>query len=133
VSTYYRRISYLSLGLALATALTALAGSRLAARGREVAQPITVVAQSPNGMDVPLESAISITFSRSVDPESAEAAFVLVPPVPGTVTWQGQTLFFTPSQPFAPQTWYRVTIRPGVTDLDGYVNPWPTSWPFRTR
>jgi hypothetical protein len=122
---YYQRILLASLLLALSLfALAALFDS-----GGEV----LVVDQGPVGSGVALDATIQIRFSRPVDRRSAEASFLIVPPVPGRLSWQAEVLFFTPSQPFAAATNYRVIIRPGLRDSRGRVNRSETQWTFRTR
>jgi hypothetical protein len=123
--SYYRRIALIVIGLALAAgALVALLS-----RGEE----IQVVAQSPVGSGVALDAPITISFSRPVDRRSAEASFTLVPPVAGRLSWQGETLVFTPSAPLAPATIYRAIIQPGLRDRLGRANRGETGWSFRTR
>jgi hypothetical protein len=122
---YLLRVGLISVVLALATAAAVI----LAPKPTE----ISVVADTPDGSGVALDSPISVTFSRDVDHRSAERAFALYPPVKGRFTWQDQTLIFQPAEPLHAQTTYRVTIRPGLRDTRGYTNRFMTSWPFRTR
>jgi Bacterial Ig-like domain len=123
--SYSLRVGLISAMLALAT----LAAVVLAPKETE----ISVVAQTPNGSAVALDSAISVSFSRPVERRSAERSFALYPPVRGRFTWRDQTLIFQPFEPLRPKTSYRVTIRPGLRDTRGYTNRFMTSWPFRTR
>jgi hypothetical protein len=123
--SYSVRVAVISAVLALATISAVI----LAPKETE----ITVVAQTPNGGDVALDSAISVTFSRPVDRRSAERSFALYPPVKGSFTWSDQTLIFQPAEPLRTKTSYRVTIRPGLRDTRGYTNRFMTSWLFRTR
>jgi hypothetical protein len=123
--SYSLRVVLVSATLALATILAVV----LAPKETE----ITVVAQTPNGGGIALDSAISVTFARPVDQRSAERSFALYPPVKGSFVWRDQTLVFQPAEPLHAQTSYRVTIRPGLRDTRGYTNRFITSWPFRTR
>lgn len=97
-------------------------------------EDVVVIAQSPNGNNVSLDTPISVTFSRPVDQRSAEGAFMLSPAVEGRFEWQGETLVFYPIEPLRPKTRYRVTIGAGIRDTHGRVNRiMAVSWPFRTR
>src|SRR6266511_1804296 len=95
---------------------------------------VTVVSQTPGRDQVALDSPISVTFSRPVDQRSAERALVVYPLVKGRFTWQDdRTIVFTPSAPLHPQTFYHITVRPGLRDARGRVNRTETVLSFRTR
>jgi hypothetical protein len=124
-----RRYSVLTALLSIGLALLTLAAIAFA----PPVENIRVVAQSPDGVDVALDSPIIVTFSRPVDRRSAERAFLLYPITPGRFEWRAeQTLLFYPARPLLPGTVYRVTIRGGLRDTRGWINRAPTSWPFRT-
>jgi Big-like domain-containing protein len=123
--SYPLRVALVSLTLAALTAVAILFAPK--------ATDIRIVAQAPNGGNIALDSAISVTFSRPVERRSAERAFLLYPPAKGRFVWRDQTLMFQLTEALRPQTGYRVTIRPGVRDTYGYINRFETSWPFRTR
>ncbi len=150
---YYIRIAAVSLGLAaLVLAVIAFAPSRAATppgpspvaptaaapgaprcADRTQADTVTVIAQGPNGQDVPLDSRISATFSCPVDPRAVERAFVLYPAAKGHFEWQERTMTFIPDEPLRPRTLYRVTLFGGLPDARGFVDGRKVSWPFRTR
>jgi hypothetical protein len=125
-SAYGLRIALISLSLAVATILVVV----LAPRSVDV----TVVANEPNGGGVSPDTPVRVTFSRPIDQQSAERAFVLYPPARGHFTWRDkQTLQFIPSDSLRSQTLYSVTIRPGLRDSRGRANLAETHWSFRTR
>jgi hypothetical protein len=58
---------------------------------------VRIVDQSPNGVDIPLDTPIRVVFSRPVDQRSAERAFLIYPIVPGRFEWpDAQTMIFHP-------------------------------------
>lgn len=122
---FFTRIGLASLTFALLTGLLILRGPQV--------QNVSVIAQGPNGSDIPASAVMSMTFSRPVDHASAEQSVVIVPAVAGAFSWQGNTLTFQPGQPLAPNTAYRVTIRSGLSDAQGRPNRSEISWSFRTR
>jgi hypothetical protein len=95
---------------------------------------VKVIAQTPGRNQVPLNSAISITFSRPVDQRSAERSIVIYPLVKGRFSWRDeQTIVFTPATPLQPKTIYHITINPGLRDARGRVNLYETVLSFLTR
>jgi Bacterial Ig-like domain len=95
---------------------------------------VSVIGQTPERDQVPLDSIISVTFSRPVDQRSAERSMVIYPLVKGRLSWRDdQTVVFTPSEPLRPKTIYHITIRPGLRDARGRINRAETLLSFRTR
>ena len=95
---------------------------------------VTVVAQTPARDQVPLDSQLSITFSRPVDQRSAERSIVIYPLVKGSFTWRDdRTVVFTPAAPLRSKAIYHITIRPGLRDVRGRINRAETVLSFRTR
>lgn len=123
--SYYLRIVLVSVGLALLTAALVATAPR--------PTDVTVVDQAPNGQGVPRDAEVRVVFSRPVDRASAEVSFRVVPVVTGSFRWDGEALVFRPAQPLAAQTWYDITIRPGLRDSTGRPNRAETRWTFRTR
>jgi hypothetical protein len=66
-----------------------------------------------------ITTSIEVAFSEPVEPDGAEAALSLEPPVAGSVSWSGTTMIFTPADPLEVETEYAVLIGPGVRDLAG--------------
>jgi hypothetical protein len=123
--TFFTRIGLASFTLALLTGLLILRGPQV--------QNIVLIAQGPSGSDVAAGATISMTFSRPVDPQSAEQNIVIDPPVAGSFVWQRNAVAFQPDQPLAANTTYRITVNPNIRDTQGKPNRDPISWEFRTR
>lgn len=85
----------------------------------------TVTATSPanNATNVARNNAIDISFSTAMDPATINSSTIIVKNgttvVPGTVTYDGITATFTPSNSFLPLTEYSVTITTGAKSLTG--------------
>ncbi len=89
------------------------------------------------GRRVPVDATFALSFDGAIDPASLEAAVVLDPAVPGTVTASPAPsadgvvgYLFTPSETLAPDTRYVLTLR-GARDADGVVIA-PVSLAVRT-
>jgi uncharacterized protein YfaS (alpha-2-macroglobulin family) len=84
-------------------------------------QPPKVIHRLPErGQEQELEGPIAITFDQLMDQPSAEAAWSISPPVAGTLSWQDNTLSFTPTGPgFARAATYRVTLGAGTRSAAG--------------
>lgn len=124
---YYLRIVLASLAVVALTAYVIVAGPRRI-------DDVRVIAFEPSGDAIPLDAPVRVTFSRPVDPSSAERSFLIFPIVPGRLSWEdASTLRFEPSQPYQPRTSYRILISSGLRDRTGYRNIGETSWTFLTR
>jgi hypothetical protein len=78
-------------------------------------------------------TAIDIQFSEQVKPASVERRFKIVPYVPGTLSWDGNTAIFTPSAKLQSDTAFAVSIEPGFEDLAGNAaTTGLDAWTFRT-
>ncbi|HEV8490011.1 MAG TPA: Ig-like domain-containing protein [Candidatus Limnocylindrales bacterium] len=77
-------------------------------------------------------TSIDIQFSEPVKPGSVERRFRLVPYVAGTISWDGSTAIFTPSEKLPEDTAFTVLIAEGFEDLAGNVAPAGVEWAFRT-
>lgn len=143
---YYHRVVLFSVLLgvlivaAIGLATSRGAGAALPPPAARVAAPrcsdgsdtLTVIQQTPNGRDVPRDSAIVVTFSCPADQRAVEHAFTLYPPAQGVFIWQSQTLTFQPDEPLRAQTSYRVTLFGDLVDMRGYMDGRRVSWPFIT-
>ncbi|HMQ30294.1 MAG TPA: Ig-like domain-containing protein [Chloroflexaceae bacterium] len=123
--TYTARIAAFSGATFLLTALLVLFGPRGA--------PMTLAARAPNGQEVAVGAAISMTFSRPVDRAAAEASFRIAPPAPGRFFWEERTLTFRPTQPLSPETDYSVSFGEELRDAEGRPVRAALGWGFRTR
>ncbi|UCE37749.1 MAG: Ig-like domain-containing protein [Thermoplasmata archaeon] len=92
----------------------------------------SVVDYSPEGSNVPLDTTISVAFSKPMDQDSVESAFTISPTVGGVYEWIGATLTFTPSSPLKAVTQYNVTISIQAKDLEGRALQKYHNWSFIT-
>jgi Bacterial Ig-like domain len=131
ISTTRMQIQPYTIRLLACSALLAIATIAVIAFAPEVPE-ITLTAQ-PMGGNTSRTDPLRITFSRAVDKRSAERAFVLYPPTPGRFVWlDEQTVEFQLAQPLQAETIYNITIRPGIRDIRGRENRFPSSGSFRT-
>jgi hypothetical protein len=101
--------------------------------------PPTVVSTIPaNGAtNVALNSIVSATFSRAMDPTTINGTtFTLtgpgITPVPGAVTYAGTTATFTPTTALAGGTLFTATITTGAADPTGNALAANHVWTFTT-
>lgn len=66
-----------------------------------------------------ITTSIEVEFSEPVETDSAEAALRIEPAVPGSASWSGSTLIFTPDEPLELEAAYEVRVEPGVVDRAG--------------
>lgn len=121
MTQYYRRFGLVSLLLALLTAALALWEPSVRAE---------VASSAPQGDAVAVTASIRVALSDQVDRTVTARSFRIAPMVPGEISWQQNTLVFTPSRPLTPTLDYRVTISPASSRSIGAA---PVSWSFRTR
>lgn len=88
---------------------------------------------------IPMDTAISITFSEPMDSASVSSAFSVVEtvgstPVSGTVVYTAatNTAVFTPSGNFNPLTSHTVTVDTTAEDAAGNPLGSPVTWSFTT-
>ncbi len=87
----------------------------------------TITAHSPTGLNVSLNSTISVTFSEPMDMPSVH---VNISGVRGTISWNGNTAVFTPEANLTAGTLYLVN----VTGMDTAGNAMEQySWNFTTQ
>jgi uncharacterized repeat protein (TIGR01451 family) len=88
---------------------------------------------APDAKDVPTDSRIEITFSEAMNRSETERALTISPKVAGKITWEGNTLVFTPDKPLKKGQKYTITIEPYAEDLAGNaLNP-VSSWSFTVK
>jgi Tol biopolymer transport system component len=68
-------------------------------------------------------TAIDIQFSEPVRAPTFQRRFRIEPYVAGTLTWDGSTVTFTPTDKLPPDTEFTVTIEAGFEDLAGNAAP----------
>ncbi|MFA4837301.1 MAG: Ig-like domain-containing protein, partial [Dehalococcoidia bacterium] len=100
--------------------------------------PPTVTTTSPaNGApSVAINTPVAVTFSETMNQTSAEGAFSINPAVPGTFSWEGNIMTFTPGgdsgSHLAYSTAYAVTVGTGAQDLAGNPLASPYNFTFTT-
>ncbi len=85
----------------------------------------SIVSKGPSGVQEQIGTSVQVEFSKAM---SVEATELSIDGVTGTMSWDGNTLTFTPSAPLAYGTTYRVTL--DAADLVG--NTINESWSFAT-
>ena len=73
--------------------------------------PPTVIDNTPVGTDVPVTTEITITFSESMNKESAEDAFSIYPEVTGRFDWNENMMIFKPHSDLDHETEYIVNLK----------------------
>lgn len=100
--------------------------------GIHLQEPLEVNFVTGSGIDVyppyvvsilasraPLDAIVRITFSEPMDRASVEVAFSIDPPTAGGLSWQEDTLIFTPHELLDYDTLYTVHIDGSAQDLGG--------------
>jgi uncharacterized protein YfaS (alpha-2-macroglobulin family) len=107
----------------------------------ETAPPPAVTSLWPRdgSVEVPVDTLISVRFSRAIVPPDRLAvpellpAFRTDPPVAGSAVWiDPATLLFRPDQPLRPGVRYTCSLSPDLTDQSGTPLGRAYSWSFTT-
>jgi hypothetical protein len=86
----------------------------------DLSNPFVVSVSPPDGSEgVSLTSTIEVEFSEPMDQLSAESAFSIFPPTPGSFAWNGTTMIFIPDMPLMFNTYYGCGINWLALDLAG--------------
>ena len=95
---------------------------------------ITLTQPVPDAPNVALiTTGLAVEFTEPVDMASAPDALAIDPAVPGSVSWSGSTMIFTPRDPLELATRYTVTIGDGVRDPGGNrMTDLPAPFTFET-
>jgi Tol biopolymer transport system component len=99
--------------------------------GDRLALEVVDTLPAPNSSSVSTRATIQITLSEPIV-DVPEAAVTLDPPIPGTVSIQGNSLTFRPDLPLATNSTYRVTIAAEILSEQGHQLDEPLSWQFQT-
>jgi len=85
---------------------------------------------------VPVNQSISVTFTLAMNPSSINTAtFILMQgsmPVPGTVSYYGNTAIFTPQDDLSKDTDYSATIDIAIANMEGQHLQNGFTWTFTT-
>ena len=88
-----------------------------------------------NALDVPVGAELRLTFSRAMQPNDVVQRLKIDPATPGKYHWEGNTLVFTPVQPWEVGTTVQVKLAAGARA--GSWLPLPvigdTTWSFSIR
>ncbi len=95
--------------------------------------PPVIEEWSPTGIDVPVDTLITIRFNEAMNESSLHIAFEISPYVPGSFSFENYTLIFKPSGNLAKKTLYNVTIKSSARDLAGNYLGFDLSWKFTTE
>lgn len=80
-----------------------------------------------------INTGLAVEFTEPVETASAPDALNIDPAVPGSVSWSGSTMIFTPRDPLELASSYTVTVRPGIRDLAGnLMSELPDPFTFET-
>lgn len=93
--------------------------------------PPTVTGTSPV-LAVAVDSSISATFSKAMDPSTINSTTFTITSITGTVTYAGTTASFKPSASLAANTAYTAAITTAVKDLSGNALQTNFVWSFTT-
>lgn len=85
----------------------------------------------PDGTLAP-RAPLQLTFSQPMDEASVQQALKLTPDVAGAAAWQGDTLTFTPNQPWPDATLMALTVGEAAKTAAGQPLAKPFQWSFVT-
>jgi len=69
---------------------------------------------APDAQSVPASAAIRLAFTRPMRSEAVTQRLSIDPALPGSYTWEGNTLIFTPSEPWPNNQVIRVRLEAGA-------------------
>ncbi len=76
---------------------------------------VQILAVYPSeGNPISINESIGITFDHDMDSESVLSGFSIEPPITGDLSWEDNTLWFSPIEPLDPAIEYQVSIASGV-------------------
>jgi Tol biopolymer transport system component len=96
---------------------------------------LVAVAPADGTNSVAASTAIQVTFSRPMQPESVLSRFSIQPAVNGEFAWQGNTLTFTPSQPWPAGVTVQAQLAAGALSQGFLAQPLNRDqhWSFTVR
>lgn len=106
--------------------------------GDQTGPPVVLTTTPASGaIAVPIDTTISVTFNKPMDPASITAANFKVTvganEVAGVLEYSGYSATFTPSAPLLYETVYDVYLSTGITDLEGTPLDEAVVWSFTTE
>lgn len=110
--------------------LSALGLGAIAACGRSA----FVVQTFPgDGEVIAATDRVGVEFAEPMDQESTETQFHIEPIIDGHYYWEGNTLWFVPTNPFAPEITYTAILESRAVTQDGMQLARALSWQFNIR
>lgn len=101
---------------------------------RDIIPPKVVSTSPENGQEnVPVDTAITVTFSEAMNKTLTQQAFSIYPSIGGEFSWSENTLIFTPSEKLIPETIYGVMISTEAMDRAGNNLEENYIWSFFTQ
>jgi TolB protein len=76
---------------------------------------------------------VGLTFAQPMRATSVEPLFTLDPPLPGKFVWEGQRLWFVPSQAYQPGQTYTARLQAGAASQGGQTVKEDVTWRFTAR
>jgi hypothetical protein len=99
----------------------------------DIFYPLEVISYSPVGNNVPVTTTINATFNHEMRENRISIHFSITPEVRGDITWENNTMIFTPDIPLNYDTHYLVTFGGNTEDDEGYTLGKDFQWSFRTE
>lgn len=97
-----------------------------------VPHPPAVVKWYPRGSAVSPTTPVTVRFDLPMQRPSVERSFVVTPATPGTFTWIGTRVTFTPSSPWHYAGRYQIRINAAARSTAGVKMGVPFTWSFGT-
>ncbi|UCE37745.1 MAG: Ig-like domain-containing protein [Thermoplasmata archaeon] len=95
--------------------------------------PPTIGEETPRGVDISIDTTISLQFSERMQEDNTKKAFSIEPYVDGKFTWEYNKLVFTPDSSLSYETTYTITISTDAKDFVGNNLENEYSWSFTTE
>ena len=99
--------------------------------GSDTSRP-TVIGSTPTGINVPVNTQITVTFSEAMNQSSVRSNFSTNPHTTGSFSWSGNNITYIPGLNLTYNTTYSVKIGTGAKDLAGNNMSAPYEWQFTT-
>ncbi len=80
---------------------------------------LSTINSAESDLAVGINNNLRFNFDQAVDKKSAQEHFSINPNIEGTLSWEHNTLIFTPNSPFAHDTNYVASFSAGIKSIDG--------------
>jgi Tol biopolymer transport system component len=85
------------------------------------------------GKPISIYGKIGLSFNQAMYTSSVEDRFTIEPALQGQITWEGNTLWFTPERAFDPDLVYTATLSRGAQALSGRTLGKAHTWQVEVR